>query len=87
MSGRHHLAFNGGPTPTHRLGGGVSASAGFKNPAIDAGSNQLVLGSDQRGGSVTATSPPRVSGSKADIGAYEVDQNDIIFDHEFEGCP
>ena len=79
----HKLAFNGGPTPTHRLGGGSSS----KNPAIDAGSNPLSLGSDQRGGSLTATSPLRVSGIAADIGAYEVQQADIIFDSEFDTCP
>ncbi len=79
----HALANNGGPTKTHRLGGGSSA----KNPAIDAGSNPLSLGSDQRGGSLTATSPLRVSGIAADIGAYEVQQADIIFDSEFDTCP
>ena len=83
----HKLANNGGPTKTHRLGGGVSASAGLKNPAIDKGSNPDSLGSDQRGGAVAATTPARVSGSAADIGAYEVQQDDIIFGGEFEGCP
>jgi len=82
----HALRLNGGPMPTHRLGGGISAAAGSKNPAIDVGSNPLSLGSDQRGGSTNATSPPRVSGIAADIGAYEVDQSDIIFDAQFEGC-
>lgn len=79
----HPLAFNGGPTPTHRLGGGSHAN----NLAIDAGSNPLSLGSDQRGGSLTASSPLRVSGSATDIGAYEVQQADILFDSEFETCP
>ena len=83
----HKLAFNGGPTPTHRLGGGISASAGSKNPAIDTGSNPRLLKTDQRGGSLTATTPLRVSGSAADIGAYEVQQADIIFDSEFDTCP
>ena len=79
----HKLAFNGGPTPTHRLGGGSSS----KNPAIDAGSNPKSLGSDPRGGSLTATTPLRESGSAADIGAYEVQHADIIFDSEFDTCP
>jgi hypothetical protein len=83
----HPLRFNGGPTPTQRLGGGISASSGSKNPAIDAGTNPIPLATDQRGGSLTATSPPRASGSAPDIGAYEVDQSDFIFDYGFEGCP
>ncbi len=78
----HKLASNGGPTETHRLGGGVS-----KNPAIDTGSNHKSLGSDQRGGALFLATPARVSGGAADIGAYEVQQDDIIFDSEFETCP
>jgi predicted outer membrane repeat protein len=80
----HKLADNGGPTMTHRLGGSVTGAQ--KNPAIDTGSNPKPLGSDQRGGSLSATTPARVSGSKADIGAYEVQQDDIIFDGEFDSC-
>jgi hypothetical protein len=30
---------------------------------------------------------PRVSGTAADIGAFEVQQTDTIFDHSFDGCP
>jgi hypothetical protein len=79
----HPLTYSGGLTATHRLGGG----SGSKNPAIDTGSNPKGLTSDQRGGSLSAASPARVSGSAADIGAYEVQQNDILFDAEFETCP
>ena len=79
----HPLAFNGGPTPTHRLGGASHAN----NSAIDAGSNPLSLGSDQRGGTLNAMTPLRVSGNAADIGAYEVQHADIIFDNEFDTCP
>jgi hypothetical protein len=81
----HKLADNGGPTETHRLGG-ILHLAG-KNPAIDTGSNRKSLGSDQRGGGLLAATPARVSGSAADIGAYEVQQADVIFDTEFETCP
>jgi hypothetical protein len=52
------LQDNGGPTPTMALLPG--------SPAIDAGSNPLGLTTDQRGYS------PRVVGTAADIGAYEV---------------
>jgi hypothetical protein len=82
----HKLADNGGPTLTHRLGGLLQPVG--KNPAIDAGSNpDSTVKSDQRGGAFEATTPPRVSGSKADIGAYEVQQDDTIFDTDFETCP
>jgi len=29
----------------------------------------------------------RVSGNSADIGAYEVQKDDIVFDGGFDGCP
>jgi len=64
------LRDNGGPTLTHAL---LSHSPGLDQG--DAGSFWF----DQRGF-------PRVSGSAADIGAYEVAQNDIIFNSSFEGC-
>jgi hypothetical protein len=64
------LRNNGGPTATHAL---MSHS-----PAIDAGNNAASQDFDQRG------SPnARVSGSAADIGAYEVQQGDIIFNDSF----
>jgi hypothetical protein len=83
----HKLAVNGGPTATHRLGGALKGAN--KNPAIDTGSNPKSLGSDQRGGALSQTTPARASGNPAlaDIGAYEVQQDDIVFDSEFEGCP
>ncbi len=67
------LRNNGGPTPTHAL---LSHS-----PAIDAGSNPTNLNNDQRG-------PPylRTLGSGTDIGAYEVNPADVIFNGGFDGC-
>lgn len=61
------------------------------SPATNAGANPVNLSADQRGGSIFASSPPRVSGppggtAVADIGSYEVDQSDEIFDERFEGC-
>jgi hypothetical protein len=67
------LRNNGGQTQTHALLG--------HSPAIDAGNNSAGLAFDQRGSPYA-----RVSGSAADIGAYEV-QPDTIFDNGFEGCP
>jgi len=68
------LRDNGGPTLTHAL---LSHS-----PGIDQGSNANLLASDQRG-------PPfaRQSGPAADIGAYEMQQDDTVFDAGFDGCP
>jgi hypothetical protein len=62
-----------------------------KSPASNTGSNPLILTADQRGGEPTATSPARVSGEPGttalpDIGAYEVDETDEIFDSRLEGC-
>jgi hypothetical protein len=64
-----------------------------KSPVIDAGSNPDDLTADQRGGSVSATTPARASGPGPnnaspipDIGAYEVDQDDVIYNSSFEGC-
>jgi len=68
------LRANGGPTPTHALLSG--------SPAIDTGNNVLALAHDQSGAPFG-----RVSGTNADIGAYEVQQNDIVFDTNFEACP
>jgi hypothetical protein len=61
------LALNGGPTRTHALGAG--------SPAIDAGSNDVKLPSDQRSGPYA-----RVVGPKADIGAVEFDPDRIYAD-------
>ena len=68
------LRDNGGPTQTLAL---LSRS-----PAIDAGSNPDTQANDQR------QSPfARVSGTLPDIGAYEVQQDDIVFNSNLEGCP
>jgi hypothetical protein len=75
------LRDNGGPTKTHALLSG--------SPAIDAGSNVFHLPTDQRGFArplMTVAMPTPV----ADIGAYEVQQGDIIFSNGFEAaatCP
>jgi hypothetical protein len=68
------LRNNGGPTLTHAL---LSHS-----PGIDAGNNNNGFEYDQRGPSYA-----RVSGSATDVGAYEVQQGDIVFDASFDGCP
>jgi len=67
---------NGGPTQTHAPYRG--------SPAIDAG-NSFATGLspfDQRGAPFA-----RVSGAAADIGAYEVQQGDGIFDNGFDAPP
>jgi len=68
------LRDNGGPTLTHAL---ASNSA-----AIDTGNNSGALPNDQRGAPFA-----RLSGAQVDIGAYEYDQNDIVFSAGFEGIP
>jgi hypothetical protein len=81
------LRNNGGRTSTHALLSG--------SPAIDAGDSINVNDYDQRGSTVnngTALNYIRVSGPigdlspRADMGAYEVQQNDIVFDASFDGC-
>jgi hypothetical protein len=82
------LKNNGGTTKTHALSSG--------SPAIDVGNNTGRENYDQRSGPTPAPNPlpgppmgyPRVSGMAADIGAYEVQQGDIIFNNSFEngGC-
>jgi hypothetical protein len=47
--------------------------------AIDAGNNDANVSFDQRG-----TGYPRVIGDAPDIGAYELDASDIIFDNGFD---
>lgn len=66
------LKNNGGPTLTHAL---MSRS-----PAIDHGYG--VQSYDQRG-----TTFVRQSNGTADIGAFEVQQDDTIFNTQFERCP
>jgi hypothetical protein len=77
------LRDNGGLTYTHALLSG--------SPAIDNGNDTFAALFDQRGqASVTGDIDyTRFSGltAIADIGAYEVQQNDIVFKVNFEGCP
>ncbi len=75
------LKFNGGLTQTHAL---FSHS-----PGVDQGNNTFGSNEDQRGrpGDTNPFPYPRVSGAAADIGAYELQQSEIIFDANFEGCP
>jgi len=75
------LRDNGGLTMTHAL---LSTS-----PAIDAGNGDFVKDYDQRGSAVTngVLDYLRISGKVADIGAYEVQQDDIVFNAGFDGCP
>lgn len=68
------LRDNGGPTWTHALAWG--------SPAIDQGNNTVPYPADQRGLPFV-----RVSGAAADIGAYEVQQADIVFSDGFDGLP
>jgi len=68
------LRNNGGPTPTHAL---LS-----KSPGIDQGNHDASITLDQRGPGY-----PRVSGATADIGAYEMQQAEVVFSSSLEGCP
>jgi hypothetical protein len=65
------LGYNGGMTETHMLLSG--------SPAIGAGNNSDNDNYDQRGAGF-----PRVIGGNADIGAYELDTNDLIFANGFD---
>jgi hypothetical protein len=84
------LRDNGGFTKTHAL---LS-----KSPGIDVGNNAIATGTapvknsfqwleDQRGASDAAVVYPRISNSVADIGAYEIDQAEVIYNSSFDGCP
>lgn len=70
------LAGNGGMTQTHALHSG--------SVAIDSGSNPAGDTYDQRG--LPYLRQDIVSGIP-DIGAYEVQQDEIIFNAAFDGCP
>lgn len=72
------LRNNGGPTATHALLGG--------SPGIDHGNN---FGNNLNGQMFDQRGSPfvRVSGAAADIGAYEVQQGDILFSDGFDGIP
>ena len=67
------LRDNGGPTKTHAL---LSHS-----PVIDHGKNFAALKFDQR-----IYTFDRVSGASEDIGAYEVQQDDVVFNDSFNPC-
>ncbi len=69
------LRDNGGLTQTHALAS--------NSVAIDTGSNPKGFTTDQRGSAVLY---PRLSGTGADVGAYEVNQADIIFVTGNDGC-
>lgn len=74
------LRDNGGVTKTHAL---LSHSS-----AIDAGNNSFGSTFDQRGSPHSRKSGSRGTANPiADIGAYEVDQADEIFNVDFDGCP
>lgn len=77
------LRDNGGPTPTHAL---LSSS-----PAINGGNNAATLDQDQRGAINNANPPypyPRADNvaTVPDIGAYELQPEDIVFNASFDGC-
>lgn len=72
------LRDNGGGIPTHAL---MSRSA-----AINAGSNPNGESQDQRGIGTDSSLYPRVSKGVTDIGAFEVNQVDTIFNSGLEGC-
>jgi len=69
-----------------RDNGGLTETIAIEShsPAIDVGNNvfSTPLSSDQRGSPFV-----RSSGAAPDIGAYEVDQTDIVFTAGFDGCP
>jgi len=80
------LRNNGGLTQTHALLSG--------SPGIDAGTNTLSFGFDQRGSAAANGSLDylRVSGApgnpspQSDVGAYEIQQDEIIFAAGFDAC-
>ena len=84
------LRNNGGATKTHAL---LSHSPGIDmgNNAVTASSNPFVNSfkwdEDQRGLGDVAVVYPRQSPLVADIGAYEINQADVIFNNDFETCP
>jgi hypothetical protein len=77
------LRHNGGATDTHAL---LSHSVAI-DAGNDVGIDQLTMlpyAYDQRGaGTVDYV---RVSGPNADIGAYEVQKGDVVFNAGFDGC-
>jgi hypothetical protein len=74
------LSDNGGPTQTHALLTRSSAIDQGNDNAIDDSTHMPYL-YDQRGAPFL-----RVNHGQADIGAYEVQQADIVFNTSFEKC-
>lgn len=74
------LRNNGGPTQTHALLTRSSAIDQGNGNAIDGGTG-LPYPYDQRGAPFQ-----RVNHGQADIGAYEVQQGDVLFNTSFEAC-
>ena len=74
------LRNNGGLTRTHALAS--------NSPALDSGNALVAKDYDQRGSSTVngAFDYLRISGKEADIGAYELQQDDVVFTTSFEGC-
>jgi hypothetical protein len=70
------LMLNGGRTRTHALRSG--------SPAIDRGYAAAAQGLDQRGFARSSGPPGRTA--VPDIGAYEVNQSDIVFNADFDPC-
>lgn len=76
------LRNNGGLTQTHAL---LSHS-----PGIAHGNNALNLTWDQRRSPfarISAAPPGGTAPTVPDIGAYEVEEDDVVFDSGFDGCP
>jgi hypothetical protein len=65
------LLYNGGPTLTHALSP--------LSPAVEAGNNLAGLATDQRGIGFA-----RVIGASPDIGAFELNIDDVLFADDFE---
>jgi hypothetical protein len=83
------LRNDGGLTKTHQL---LS-----KSVAIDTGNDVTIdplshpnapFAYDQRGPALAngTTNHARVSGTQADIGVYEVQQGNVVFNAGFDGC-
>jgi hypothetical protein len=72
------LANNGGLTQTLALLSG--------SPALAQGNDAANLTTDQRGLGFSRTSTNAMGFGVVDIGAYEVQRNDVIFNAGFDGC-
>ena len=83
------LRDNGGLTRTHQLLSKSIAIDTGNDVTIDPLSNpKAPFAHDQRGSALVngTIDYARVSGTQADIGAYEVQQNDVVFNAAFDGC-